>query len=222
MIRHRLLRLGLATMLASVALHASSCGSDDATSGGTSSGGDDLADVIYEVEGGGGDEALEALLSVEPVREPSKFAVLSVPVEGQAFEASAPPTFAWDVEQAAQSRVLPGEAPRWLAPRRDVRTVHARSPLDELFGPIRSAHAHGPPVNGEAYLLVIEGPDDDELLRVFTTKTSYTPDETTWNEVAAAAGPLTAWVLMGIFDENRIAPDGGPFPGPRVAFTIER
>jgi hypothetical protein len=178
------------------------------TGGGSTSG--EFADVVFEVEGGGGDEALAALLAAEPVSDPSKFAMFTEPTEGQAYDAGTPPTFVWEVVQVDSAAVSPAR-PDWSP----------FAPVLELVGGIREAHAHGIPVNGNAYLLLFGTPDDEELLRVFTDKTSYTPDAETWAKLAGADAPLNAWILMGVFDNDRIASDGGPFEGPWVAFSVE-
>jgi hypothetical protein len=67
---------------------------------------------------------------------------------------------------------------------------------------------------------VISTPADEELVRVFTTNTSYTPDEAAWAKIKAAGDVVSGWVLMGIFEDDALAEGGGPFAGSWVAFTV--
>jgi hypothetical protein len=34
-------------------------------------------------------------------------------------------------------------------------------------------------------------------------------------------GLIQAWILTGVFDNNALTPDGGPFRGPWTSFEIE-
>lgn len=83
------------------------------------------------------------------------------------------------------------------------------------------AHAHGTPISGRAYFLVISSEDNPKLLRVFTTKTEFTPDENLWTTLKSGKGELSAIITNAVFDENRIAQGGGPFEGVKIHFKIQ-
>jgi hypothetical protein len=95
----------------------------------------------------------------------------------------------------------------------------AQAPHWDLLGPVRAAHAHGAPMNGRGYLLVLSGPEGEVLARVFTTALSYTPDAATWDALSAEGSPITAVVTNAVFADGRVAPDGGPFAGEPITFT---
>ena len=73
---------------------------------------------------------------------------------------------------------------------------------------------HGDPVNGRAYLVVFATATDPEVLRVFTTETSYTPDAAAWSTVTGAGAAVTVTITSAIFEQNRVAQGGGPWVGP--------
>jgi hypothetical protein len=78
-----------------------------------------------------------------------------------------------------------------------------------------------PPPDGTAYLVVLGIPSNAQLLRVFTTNTTYTPDAAAWTKLKATKGEtINAWILMGTFESGALAPDGGPFRGPWVTFSV--
>lgn len=204
---------------ASVALYAfPACSDGDpaATGGGTGGAGGEggeviegLEDVVYE--GGATDEALESMLAAEPVTGSDEAPSLTSPGDGTKLDpAGDPPTFEWKNGPIAL---------------RDGAGAPAHPFFDglrEFVGPMRAAHAHGAPVNGNAYLLVIGTPSNDHFVRVFTTKTSWTPDAATWEKIGTATEPMNVWVMRGIFDENELAADGGPYQGPWIAIQNEK
>lgn len=229
------LRALVLCVLASAAVYGGSCSSGGGQSTGGSGGGEtnELADVIYE--GSANDHGLEALLAATPLTNPPKVAVFDSPKEGTELPASPIPTLTWHLEASSASGNDGGaRAPTapsgvrwalgdllngWRAPR------VARSglgPLLDLVGPVRAAAAHGPPLNGTAYLLVFSDGADKTLLRVFTTDTKYTPDDAAWAKLKGTESIVQAWILTGIFDSNQVASDGGPFRGPWIAFTIAK
>jgi hypothetical protein len=222
----RWLRVLLLTGLASVALYGASCSDGGGEQGGGGhGGGDPLADVIYE--GAGNDEALELLLAETPIQNGSTYAMFDAPVEGLPVPASPIPTFAWHVEGLDMGALTPTEQPRsrWasidgLNPVGS-RVREALGPLLDLVGPERSARAHGSFIGGAAYLLVFSTTGNDNLLRVFTTNLTYTPDEAAWATLKGAGHPIQAWILTGIYDANQLVDGGGPFQGPWIAFNIE-
>ncbi|WP_437775416.1 hypothetical protein [Sorangium sp. So ce1097] len=210
--------------LVSTAMYAGAC----SDGGGGASSVPELADVIYE--GGATDEALDVLLAAEPKDDPAQGTVFDAPEDGATLPGDAAPELTFHIAGAAQ-----GAAPRAApAPRRAAGgapvDLRAREPgagsprwgeLGALLGPARAARAHGTPVNGRAYLLVFSTPGREGLLRVFTTRLSYTPDAAAWEKLRAAGAPITVDVTNAIFENNRIVQGGGPFAGEPVTFSIE-
>ncbi|WP_437630835.1 hypothetical protein [Sorangium sp. So ce854] len=207
--------------LVSTAMYAGACGHGH----GETSSVPELADVIYE--GGATDEALEVLLAAEPKDDPAQGTVFDAPEDGAALPGDAAPELTFRIAGAAQ-----GAAPRAApAPRRAAVDLRAREPgaagsplwgeLGALLGPARAARAHGTPVNGRAYFLVFSTPGREGLLRVFTTRLSYTPDAAAWEKLRAAGAPITVDVTNAIFENNRIVQGGGPFAGEPITFSIE-
>lgn len=191
----------------------------------------ELADVVYE--GGTNDEALDQLLAGTPSQVPAQSAVFDTPADGAALPAATAPTFTWhtgptgalEPRRDPRSRALAvavGRAPAWAfpSPAGAAPAAPLTGALAELLGPERAAQAHGAPLNGTAYLLVLSTPSNAKLLRVFTTATSYTADATAWGKVEGAGAAVTASVLTGIFDNNALAADGGPFAGTPITFTV--
>jgi hypothetical protein len=221
--RPSVFRLSFLTALVSFGLYAGACGGDENPSSGAGGGGG-TGEIAVIYEGEATDEALEALLAAQPAAVPTKYALISTPAEGASVSRTSPPTFAWSVVDAKVGGLGPAEQPArspFPAPSGVQQASDPLEPVRALLGPLRDARAHGAPVNGNAYLLMIESLAKPELVRVFTTKTTYKPDADTWSKITAEDGPFSAWVLTGIFDENRVAADGGPFAGPWTAFNIE-
>lgn len=81
---------------------------------------------------------------------------------------------------------------------------------------VGSVPRHGDPVNGRAFLLVFATEGDPQLLRVFTTGLSYTPDDAAWSKVSGAGGAVTVTITSAIFEQNRVAQGGGPWVGPAI------
>jgi len=177
------------------------------TEGPTEPTGPDLSGVIYG--GAATDEALAALLLATPKAEATQAVVVDTPAADATLPKDVPPTIEWHVKGSSASReVTPGE-----------RFVGAAKALGAWFGP-REAWAHGAPVNGRAYLLVFSTPKSPELVRVFTTELSYTFDAASWTKLALTGEPVTLVVTNAIFEDNRVAQDGGPFSGEAVTFSI--
>ncbi|WP_437275583.1 hypothetical protein WME90_30600 [Sorangium sp. So ce375] len=214
--------------LASVAMYAGACG--DSHEHGDTSSDPSLADVIYE--GGTTDEALEALLAVEPKDEPSQGTVFDAPEDGAALPGDAAPELTFHVAGTAR-RTAPGAAPELglAAGMRELAAPGTRelaapgasivAELGALLGPARAAWAHGTPINGRAYFLVFATAERELLLRVFTTKLSYTPDAAAWDKLRAAGAPITVSVINAVFENNRIVQGGGPFSGEPLTFSIQ-
>ena len=212
-------------VLAALSSFALAACSDDGSSGSGGSGASGTADVIYEAEAT--DEALEALLAAAPVDNADEAAYLMSPIEGDVLAKSSAPTFAWRVGPEAtgalfapaperfgftQSPALP--LPGWARP----------SVASSLFGALAAAqpaYAHGTPVNGRGYLLVIEDANGAAVHRVFTLNLEHTPTQAAWDALASKPRPLSVSVLNAIFETNKVVPDGGPFQGPAVSFSVE-
>jgi hypothetical protein len=194
------LRRNLLALAAFASVSALAC-SDDGSSGGGAGPAEDLSDVIYEAEAT--DEALEALLAQSPKDEPAEAAQLSEPLDAAELDGATPVRFAWSVGPTARLR--------------------HEGPLEKALGfvlGVREAYAHGTPVSGRGYWLVFATAEDPKVLRVFTLDLSYTPDDAAWAKLKAATGPINVSVTNAIFEENRVTPDGGPFAGPSIEFTI--
>lgn len=167
----------------------------------------DLTGVIYA--GAATDEALEALLLAAPKTDPAQAAAVDTPAAGATLPKDVPPTIEWHVSGSSAAR----------EPSAGERIARAAKAIGSFFGP-REAWAHGAPVNGRAYLLVFSTPKSPELVRVFTTELSYTFDAANWTKLALTGEPVTLVVTNAIFEDNRVAQDGGPFTGNAVTFSI--
>jgi hypothetical protein len=176
------------------------------------------------------DEALVALIGAldqgPPASMPSRAPALDSPAAGAAIPKGSG-SFTWhfgEVASAPGGFDLPERSAWWsplkAAPQaaRPIRLL--QKPLRELFGPVRSAYAHGDPFNGSATFLVFSTDSDPRLLRVLTSATSYAPDAAAWDKLAAAGKPITLTLSVAEFENNRIIQEGGPFAGGAVTFTI--
>ena len=173
--------------------------------GGTAPAARDLGDVVYQ--GGASDEALASVVGAPPVVDNSRAPVVSEPgLDGQAYEAAFVPSFAW------RAVVVGASTPSFF---RDVRDA-----LEDGLG-VRSASAHGEGNFGNVYLVTFASAIEPKLLRVFTTKTTYTPTAAEWATLRAS-GPGLSVSVTGAFVENDVVVrGGGPFvsPAPRT-FTV--
>lgn len=182
----------------------------------------ELEDVLYE--GGASDEALESLIAAKLVTDASQAAIFDAPMSGATLPATPAPTFSWKVGGMAANDVRPstgepGAAVAFL--HRSFDEVAPRALTNFLFGGSRSAYAHGEPLSGPGYLLVFSTASNDKLLRVFTSKTTYTPDDAALTRLTEAGDTIHAVVTHAEFEENRIATDGGPFAGTEITFTLQ-
>jgi hypothetical protein len=183
----------------------------------------ELADVLYE--GAATDEALVALdsaLDQKPAaQDPARAPVLDMPTAAM-LPKSPVPIFTWHAGMAThlspQDMPLRHQAPSLLPMPESAPTF--RSALGELFGPIKAAHAHGDPLVGPATFLVFSTATNPKLVRVFTSLTSYTPEQSVWDKLVAANAEITLSLIGAEFDSNRIADSGGPFQGTKFVFTI--
>ena len=159
-------------------------------------------------QGGTNDEALAALTEAT-AKDQATGPAVTAPAENAALAATPAPTFTWSSGTAM--RTLPPRAPRALP-------FVAPAP----FGAVREAHAHGAPVNGRAYLLVLASPTGTAVAKVFTTQTSFTPDAATWDKVRAAGATFTAQVTSASFDNNLLVQSGSPVRGPARTFAVAK
>ena len=162
-----------------------------------------------------------ALDQAPPANSPSQAATLDQPANGTALPRASAPTFTWHFGPTA-SRANGAHPFRWAGSI--PASVHApppvSSPLRELFGPPRSAHAHGDPFNGTATYLTFSVDSDPKLVRVFTGTTSYSPASEVWDKMVTAGKPITLTLVSAIFEQDRIVPSGGPFAGSTTQFTV--
>jgi hypothetical protein len=195
---NRLLRTATLSLVASVLLYVGACASD---AGDPQPEGEalDLTGVVYL--GATNDEGLEVLLGTR--LSAASVPRITAPADGATLEETGTFTF----EPGATARFERSKPARF------------GFAIGELFGPERLAHAHGDPMNGEAYLLTFSTPADPHLLRVFTDLRIYEPDEAAWDTLAAA-GAVTLSVRMGVFEEGRLSNGAGPFESAPLHFSI--
>lgn len=217
----RVLRVLFLCGLTSVGLYggASCSGAHDhaSTTGGTGGAGAQDA-VVYEGEAN--DEALAALVAIEGPKDPTTYALFDAPAEGAVLPASPAPTFTWHLTTTSASDAGTDGGAFLLGAKPQERFA-SLGPLLDLFGPERAARAHGTPLTGLGYLILFTTETNDNLLRVFTTKTSYTPGTGAMDLFKGVKGTIQAWILTGVFDNNVLTPDGGPFRGPWISFELQ-
>jgi hypothetical protein len=239
-------RLGVSVMRRSIlacafggSVFAASLGMSCGDSGAGGEGGDEgnpaYEDVVFE--GGATDEALDALVMASLVDDPSSAANFTAPTDGVVVPATSAPTFTWKLGPVASATpALSGSryardhsapfdangaspfehsrgAPLWL------EHVASRG-IGMLLAGVPPAYAHGTPTSGPAYFLLFTTSTNDKLLRVFTSSTSYTPDDSAFGKLKGAGGTITAVITNAQFDQNRIAQDGGPWKGTAITFTV--
>lgn len=195
-----------AFFFASGLLGVSGCGDADpadppAASGGAGGGGSagggagsvgtpDTSGVVYVA--GATDEALESVVGVAASVDDAKAPILAVPgSDGEVFTQLSAPTFAWSAAVALRE---PAPLRKWV----------------EFVSP-RQAFAHGDPNTGLVYYAEFSDAKGAPLLRVFTTKTTYTPDAAHWAKLVTAGGQLSLRVIGARVENNKLVPGGGPF-----------
>jgi hypothetical protein len=205
--KKRWLGVGLVACGAWFGASVPSCGEEGSNGAGSSQQAPDIEGVIYG--GGASDEALSAMLILETKADGAQGVVVDAPAAGATLPKDVPPTISWHVGGASVRREV-------LQEKRSASVVDR---LGGWFGP-REASAHGAPVNGRAYLLVFSTPSNPEVVRVFTTELEYTFDAASWTKIALENAPVTLAITNAIFEENRVAQDGGPFVGEPVTFSV--
>jgi hypothetical protein len=73
------------------------------------------------------------------------------------------------------------------------------------------------------HLLVFSTPSEPNLLRVFSTLGSYTPDAAAWQKLidAGTSSAITLSLTSATFSGDELTAEGGPFVGQELSFTIE-
>lgn len=206
---------------ASVAIYA--CSDPDPAPSGPPPGYEDVL-----LEGLVTDEALvsfvQALEKGPPVDDPAQAAIVDWPEDGSKLPRDTPSSFCWRFSGAARlDRGAPAPADRWaaLSPGAALSSAPAwTSPLRELLGPPRRALAHGDPFNGVATYLVFSTSAEPRLLRALTGDDVFTPSKEAWDRMAATGETITLRLVSAFFEQNRVTPDGGPFEGATMQFTI--
>jgi hypothetical protein len=165
-------------------------------------------DVVFQ--GATTDDALAALLATEPTVADDAYPYFATPPDGTKL--SEPVRFSWKLSEP-EARRAPAQASPWST---------ALRPLLELVGPVRSAHAATPKLDGRAFLAVFSTDSDEALLRVFTTELEYTPDTQAWARLTSTPETITGWLLTGEFAGDALVEGGGPFSGGWIQLTVER
>jgi hypothetical protein len=155
-------------------------------------GANDLTDVVYENETT--DEALIELQSRALLS--GKSPKLTAPTANQVF--SVPTALVW-TEPTAKLQFWPA-----------VRSLFEGTAL-----------AHGTPINGGGYFVVIASKTNPKVARIFTNATSYTPSAEVWTKLKAETGVLTVTVKAATFEDNKIPSAGGPYLSAPVAFSVK-
>jgi hypothetical protein len=196
-------------------LASCSSNSSDSTDHHEPAGEQNIDDVIYVGEVT--DEALVRLLDGTPKNDPRQAVIIDSPDLSVPLSKDSPATLQFHLaSQASRAPLLQGPSapprPGWQ------RSLHE---FLRLLAPEGVAHAHGAAYNGPAYYLVITGADSKQVLKVFTPKTSFTPEALDWQHLAEAPQPLRLEITSAFFDANSIGQDGGPFVGGTFSIRIE-
>jgi hypothetical protein len=168
--------------------------------------------VIYE--GSATDEALVVLLATAP-KASATSVTITAPTAGQVVPAATPMVFSWT---GGLSAAAPGAVP--LRTPVPARRRHALAALVDLFR-VRPAFAHPFPLNGQGYYLRVIS-NNTEIVKVFTSEKTYTPDAAAWQRLTSAGGELRATMLSAFFEKNNVTSDGGPVEATPVSFRISQ
>lgn len=198
--------------LASALLYACSSSDDD---DGPAPG---YEDVVYQ--GKVTDESVVALVSALEQGTPTQGGPgapkLTAPIAAELWP-DIPEKFTWTLEAATARRDPAGLLRPW---ERAASAPAWSTPLRELFGPMRAAHAHGEAYTGYATLLVFSTAADAKLLRVFTNESTYIPEKDVWQRLKDAKAPITLTLTGANFEDNRLAQGTKPLQGVPFTFTI--
>ena len=158
-------------------------------------------DAVYE--GSATDEGLANLEGLETKTDAARAPLVTAPANNATVPSATAPTFTWKA------------TPTSFVPRANGTCYAGAAP----FGAMRNAHAHGTPMNGRAFLLVFKA-NGANVLRVFTTNTSYQPNAESFTKLKDAKAPLTLTIATASFDQNNVVQGSGPFVGDPVTFTL--
>lgn len=161
-----------------------------------------LRGVVYEL--GTNEDALVSLISTNAQTNVPSAPTLVAPTRGPHVPDAPPLTFSWK----------PGVAARGI-PKTTTRFTAATP-----FGPIALASAHGAVLNGPGYFVVLSAPGDPNFHRVFTTGTSYRPDDQTWARMKNVRSSIVLTVTAADFENNRVVVGRGPFASDSVPFDL--
>ncbi len=205
-------RLALLVVPLSLVVHGAACTSSSAPPAPNPA----YADVIFQ--GAATQPALTAMLAVKPTDDAALAAYFDNPMDLSELPPTPIATFTWHDGQASAMQLLPPPARRaWVTGH--VETPGLAGVLADLFGE-RTAHAGEPAMSGPGYLLVFSVLGTaEELFRVFTSSTSYTPDAGSWAKIAT--GNWTDLrITSATFAGDAVAANGGPYGGQEVKFCV--
>ena len=121
----------------------------------------------------------------------------------------------------------PAETWAWAGGTFDSPAPAAVLPHDEPFlfswhaDPTDTANAGAAAQGQMIYWLVFSSPTHQPLLRVFTTESSYTPDAQAWQKLVTAGEPISLSLTTATFDGALPTPEGGPYRGQLLTFTLD-
>jgi hypothetical protein len=200
-LRIRRLLHGACIVLAATGISAAGC-SDHAH--------DTPSDVAFQGEANA--DGFETFAAAAPKEDAARAPTLTAPANGAKVPSATPQKFEW--KPAAAMGPAPAARERYAA----VSPPRFVFPLP--IGPLRTARAaHGAPMNGRAYLLTLKS-GGNNVVRVFTTTTTYEPDAAAWQKLKDAKS-ITATIATASFDNNNVVSGSGPFVSPATSFTIE-
>jgi hypothetical protein len=164
----------------------------------------DYSDVVFQGSATAG--ALTSMLAVTSTDDTAHVASFDNPKDLSALPGTPIITFTWHDAQVSAMQLLPRP-----------REASFTGALADLFGE-RAAYAQGPAMSGTGYLLAFSNLDTGQpLFRVFTSSTSYTPDQTAWAKIATGN-----WTQLQIksatFDADQLTL--GPWNGQVIKFCI--
>jgi hypothetical protein len=158
------------------------------------------------------DEACAALDTAEtrmtPTPSDSQAPAIDAPTEGATLPNASPFTFTWH-PQGFAFRIEPSPAFRAFEWRDDVARWTTLLP---------AAEAHCAPFGGVAYALVFRA-DNQQILRLETANTSWTPEDADWTRLRAARGTISLSIEAARFSNNEVTEGPVVSATPRT-FTI--
>jgi hypothetical protein len=178
-----------------------------------------LADVVFE--GGATPRALGSLLDASPIPDVTRAPTILDPPNNAVLKASQKVVFDWSVDGATALRTAPASAPTLLPPLETKGKGPVPAWLTELLGPERSASAAPGMLDQRGYFLLFSTDSTPRLLRVFTTRTSYSPDAKAWKTLTDAGTWTKLLVVSADFWHDDLVPGTGPFVGASILFCIE-